>query len=62
MMSQVISDFTIRSGCDLVGIEPAKKTFAEVYPAPESGGVLLRLARLKDSTCLYVRLKPEEGV
>ena len=61
-MPQEVSDFSIRSGCDLVGIKPEKKTFAEVYPAPESGGIVLRLARVKDSTCLYIRLQPEEGV
>jgi hypothetical protein len=52
---------SIKGTCALVGIEPEKKTFAEVFPAPESGGVLLRLARLKDSTCLYVRVIAEEG-
>jgi len=57
----VISDFTIQGTCDLVGIEPEKKTFAEVFPVDESGGVVLRLARLRDSTCLYIRLQAEEG-
>ncbi len=60
-MSRQLSDFTIQGTCDLVGIEPAKKTFAEVIPVEESDGVVLRLARQIDSTCLYVRLEAEEG-
>jgi hypothetical protein len=55
------TDFSIQSVCSLVGIEPAKKTFAEVLPASGSSEGVLRLARKKDSTCLYIRLQAEEG-
>jgi len=60
-MSRQIDAFTIQGTCALVGIEPEKKTFAEVFPVQESSGVVLRLARLMDSTCLYIRLQAEEG-
>lgn len=57
----MFSGASIKKTCQLVGIEPEKKTFSEIYPAEESGGVVLRLARLIDSTCLYIRLQAEEG-
>lgn len=60
-MTRLLDDFTIQGTCNLVGIEPAKKTFAEIVAANESSGVVLRLARLSDSTCLYIRLQAEEG-
>ena len=60
-MSRQLSDFTIQGTCSLVGIEPKKKTFCEVFPVQESAGVVLRLARKVDSTCLYIRLQAEEG-
>ena len=56
-----VSDFSIQGACDLVGIDAAKQTFAEFWPVNESSDQVLRLARKKDSTCLYIRLSPEEG-
>lgn len=54
-----LGDVSLQDTCDLVGIPPEKKTFAEFWPVDASTDQVIRLARKKDATCLYIRLETE---
>lgn len=56
-----LGDTSIQDICDLVGIPPEKKVFAEFWPVEESAAQVYRLARKKDSTCLYIRYEAGES-
>lgn len=47
--------FSIRKTCEDVGITPAKKTFAEVYPTADGLSVIHRIAAHKDATKIYIK-------
>ena len=51
----LLGEISIQTTCDNIGIEPAKKTFAELFPSASTDEIIVRVARESDGTCVYVR-------